>query len=203
MKQFKPLVQCVGIIVCGAMLASCGGPTAFTKGEYDDPARVELLDDKFNEADMQQMADTMVKAMVSCAYIANAKRPPIVIVDRIANRTKEHIDTESITEKIATALGNSGKVQFGDKELRSAIDEEMKYQESGAVSEVTRKKRGQQTAADHLFSGTLAQNVQEVGDNKLVYYKLKMKLTNIETGLVECTEEREVRKKFRKRSISF
>ena len=27
------------------LLTACGGPKAFTKGEYDDPTRVELLDD--------------------------------------------------------------------------------------------------------------------------------------------------------------
>ena len=53
-------------------ITSCG-PKAFTKGEYDDPTRVELLDDKFNEADMQQMADTVIKAMVACDYVGKAE----------------------------------------------------------------------------------------------------------------------------------
>ena len=87
-------------------LASCGGPKAFTKGEYDDPTRVERLDDKFNEADMQQMADTIIKAMVACGYVANAPKPPVVIVERVQNRTEEHIDTVSMTDKIRTSRAN-------------------------------------------------------------------------------------------------
>src|ERR1700750_1663145 len=94
----QALALCAGI---GALvtLSSCG-PKAFTKGEYDDPTRVELLDDKFNEADMQQMADTVIKAVVSCGYVMNAQKPPVVIVDRVANRTQEHIDTVSMTDMI-------------------------------------------------------------------------------------------------------
>src|SRR5205809_953870 len=52
---------------------------AFTKGEYDDPTKVVLLDDKFNEGDMQQMAETIVQAMTSCPTIATAKKPPVVM----------------------------------------------------------------------------------------------------------------------------
>src|SRR6476620_8270587 len=75
----------------------CSSNRAFTQGEYDDPTRVELLDDKFNESDMQQMADTVIRAMVSCQYVANAPKPPVVVVEKVANRTEEHIDTVSLT----------------------------------------------------------------------------------------------------------
>src|SRR3954463_8201227 len=94
----------------------CGGPRAFTKGEYDDPTRVELLDDKFNESDMQQMADTVIKAMVSCPYVAKAEKPPVVIVERVQNRTQEHIDTVSMTDMIRTSLIKTAKVRFVNKE---------------------------------------------------------------------------------------
>src|SRR5436305_13388911 len=92
-------------LALSAMLAasSCG-PKAFTIGEYDDPTRVELLDDKFNEADMQQMAETVVNAMVACESVSKAPKPPVVIVEKVQNRTEEHIDTVSMTDKIRTAL---------------------------------------------------------------------------------------------------
>ena len=57
----------------------CGGAKAFTKGDYDDPTKVVLLDDKFNEADMQQMAQTIVDAMVACPTVTASKKPPVVI----------------------------------------------------------------------------------------------------------------------------
>lgn len=185
-----------------AIMAGCSsGPKAFTKGEYDDPTRVELLDDKFNESDMQQMADTVIKAMVSCGYVANAKKPPVVIVERVANRTQEHIDTVSMTDKIRTALIKSGKVRFVNKEERGTLSDELDYQEAGHVKASTAKKRGQQTGADYILNGAIATNIQEVGNDKFIYYKLTMNLTNLEESTIDCTEEREIRKKYRKRSI--
>lgn len=182
-------------------LSACGGPRAFTKGEYDDPNRVELLDDKFNEADMQQMADTVVKAMVACGYVANAPKPPVVVVEKVQNRTEEHIDTVSMTDKIRTALIKSGKVRFVNKEERGTISSEQDYAETGAVDPVTAKKRGKQIGADYILSGALATNVQQVGKDKFIYYKLTMNLTSLETSTIDCVEERELRKKFKKRTI--
>jgi len=182
------------------VLSGCG-PKAFTKGDYDDPTRVELLDDKFNEADMQQMADTIVNAMVSCQYVSKAANPPIVSVERVQNRTEEHIDTVSMTDKIRTALIKSGKVRFINKDERGTLEDEYKYGESGKISAKTAKKRGKQIGTDYLMSGALATNVQEVGNDKFIYYKLTMNLTNVETSTIDCTEEREIRKKYRKRSI--
>lgn len=184
-----------------AMLSGCGGNRAFTKGEYDDPSRVELLDDKFNESDMQQMAETVIKAMVACTHIAQAPKAPVVIVERVKNRTQEHIDTVSMTDKIRTALIKSGKVRFVNKDERKTLEEEYEYNASGAVGSQTQKKRGSQIGADYIMSGDLATNIQEVGDDKFIYYKLTMNLTNMEASTIDCTEEREIRKKYKKRSV--
>lgn len=194
-----------GILLSGVVsflifMGGCG-PKAFTKGEYDDPTRVELLDDKFNESDMQQMADTVIKAVVACDYVSKAPKPPIVIVERVQNRTEEHIDTVSMTDKIRTALIKSGKVRFVNKEERGTLDEEYNYNSGGNVNGPTAKKRGKQIGADYILSGALATNIQQVGNDKFVYYKLTMNLTNLESSTIDCTEEREVRKKFRKRSV--
>lgn len=192
-----------GSLVLGVViiLSSGCGPKVFTKGEYDDPTRVELLDDKFNESDMQQMADTIIKAVVACDYVSKSKKPPVVIVEKVQNRTEEHIDTVSMTDKIRTALIKSGKVRFVNKEERGTLDDEYKYGEAGNVSGPTAKKRGNQIGADYILSGALATNVQQVGNDKFVYYKLTINLTSLETSTIDCTEEREVRKKFNKHSV--
>src|SRR5580704_12322001 len=152
---FKAGLGWSAIVILAFSAAGCG-PKAFTKGDYDDPTRVELLDDKFNEADMQQMADTVIKAMVACAYVANAPKPPVVIVERVQNRTEEHIDTVSMTDKIRTSLIKTGKVRFVNKEERGNLENEYQYSESGNVNGPTQKKRGGQVGADYILSGALA-----------------------------------------------
>lgn len=189
------------VVGVSIFIGGCGGPKAFTKGEYDDPTRVELLDDKFNESDMQQMAETVIQAMVACPYVKNSKQPPVVIVERVQNRTEEHIDTVSMTDKIRTALIKSGKVRFVNKSERETLEEEYQYNEGGNVSGPTQKKRGKQIGADYIMSGAIATNVQQVGNDKFIYYKLTMNMTNMDTSTIDCTEEKELRKKYKKRSV--
>lgn len=177
------------------------GPKAFTKGEYDDPTRVELLDDRFNEADMQQMADSTVQEMTTCAEVAQAKKPPVVILERVQNRTEEHLDMVSIMNKVRTALIRSKKFKFANKEERGTLDDEYRHSESGAVSAESLRKRGRQVGADHILSGELSTNIQQVGNDKLIYYKLTLNLTGVETSVIDCVAEKEIRKKYRKRSV--
>ena len=200
MRHTYSLARLFGVLVILAGLQGCG-PKAFTKGEYDNPERVALLDDKFNEADMQQMADTVVQAIIKCDVVVNAAQRPVVAVEKVLNRTEEHIDTTSLTDKIRTTLLKSKKVRFVDKSGREAIEEEYKYSEGGNVSGATAKKRGKQTGVDYLLGGSMSANIQEVGNDKLIYYKLTMNLTNVDSSEIDCTEEREIRKKYRKRSM--
>jgi uncharacterized protein (TIGR02722 family) len=190
-------------IVC-FFSVGCGGPRAFTRGSYDDPNRVELLDDRFNESDMQTLAESIVKSISSCRAVVlktSASRLPTVILDTVQNRTQEHIDMKSLQEKVQNALINSDKLQFIDKDARKSLQEEYDYNESGAVSARSKKERGKQIGADYLMIGGLATNIQEVGSDKFVYYKLNMKLTDLETSAISCSAEKEIRKKYKKRSI--
>jgi uncharacterized protein (TIGR02722 family) len=194
-------VFALSLLLSITLLTSCGGNRAFTKGEYDDPTRVALLDDKFNESDMQQMAESIVKAMVACERVAKSPSRPVAQVEQVQNRTEEHIDMVSMTDKIRTALIKSGKVRFINKTERGTVEDEMQYQEGGNVSAETKKKRGKQIGADLILSGVMSTNIQQVGNDKLIYYKLTMNMTNLETNEIECTEDREVRKKYRKQSV--
>ncbi len=62
------------------------------------------------------------------------------------------------------------------------------------------KGPGEQASADYLMTGEIASIVQEVGADKLVYYKMTMKLNNLRTGIIEWTDEKELRKKFEKKA---
>jgi hypothetical protein len=104
---------------------------------------------------------------------------------------------------IRTNLIQSGKMRFVNKEERGTIGDEVNYGEGGAVDPITAKKKGRQVGADYILSGAVATNVQQVGDDKFIYYKLTMNLTNLETSTIDCVQEKQIRKKFRKRSVGF
>ena len=197
----KSLLALVSILTAILMMQGCG-EKAFIKGTYDDPNRVDLLNDKFNEADLHQMSEKIVDSILDCEDIKGAKGRPTIAVSKVANRTEEFIDVDSLTEQIRAKLSKSRKVKFINRAARAEIDTEYDYGASGKVSKESAKKAGKQLGVDYLLNGAIATNVQQVGSDKLIFYKLTMQLTNTETSADDCTEEVEVRKKYRKQSVS-
>lgn len=193
----------VSFILSLLVLSSCSTNRAFTKGEYTDPDRVILLDDRFNDSDMKILADYLVKSLEESSVIKTEKQVPIVQVETVTNSTSEHIDMQALTDKVRAALIKTGKVAFHDKQQRGTLSEEYEYQNnSGNVSKETAKKKGNQVGSDYIMTGNFTSIVQEVGDKKVVFYKLTLNLTNIKTGLISWSDEKEIKKLYKKRSVS-
>ena len=184
-----------------ALTIGCAGPRAFTKGTYEDPQTIALLDDRFNENDMQLIAKKMVNSIVEAPLSTGNSQLPVIMLGKMRNRTTEHIDMVALSDKIKTALIQSGKLRFVDIANRPDIAAEYEYQQSGYVDPSQAKAPGKQTGSDFLLTGTLSSNVQEVGKDKLVYYKATFQITNLETSEIVWTDEKEIRKAYQKRSI--
>ncbi len=187
-------------VLAGSILASCG-PKAFVKGQYDDANKENLLNDQWSETDMQVAVKSMVESLSKSPRIAGAKNPPDVMVTQLQNKTSEHIDTQSIMDMMRVELTNSGKVSFIDKEARKDISDEYDYQNSGMVSKETKKGAGGQIGVDYIINGRIDSIVQEVGKDKSVYYKLTLNMTDLKTTRIVWTDQKQIRKTFKKKSI--
>lgn len=183
------------------LLASCG-PKGFIKGEYDEDVKSEnLLDDRWSETDMQQVVQDLVGKMLKHRVIKNAKTPPIVMVTRLQNKTSEHIDTQSIMDMVRVELSNDGSVRFVDKAAREDVADEYEYQNSGMVSNETKKGKGGQIGADFIINGRLDSIVKDINKQKTVYYKVTLNLTNLQSNIIEWTGYKELRKQYKKRRM--
>ncbi len=186
-----------------ALLGGCTGPRAYTRGTYEDPNVIEMLSDKFNENDLQLIAKKMADSMGGAPQFASLPARPLVVIKSFKNSTSEHIDMKSLADKIFVALSKTGKFTFQDVAARKDVAEEYEYQGSGYVDPNQAKGPGQQAGADYVLTGEVSSIIQEVGTDKLVYYKMTSKLTNLRTGVIEWTDEKELRKKFEKQGVSW
>lgn len=190
------------LILVGSLSFVGCGPKAFVKGDYDENIEKEnLLNDQWSETDMQKTVKDMVTSLINHPAISRAKTPPIVMVTTLQNKTSEHIDTQSVMDMVRVELSRDGKVRFIDKEARQDIDEEYSYQGSGRVSEETKKGPGGQIGADYIVNGRLDSIVQEVGKDKTIYYKITLNLTNLKSSIIEWTDNKQIRKVYRKKSV--
>lgn len=166
--------------------------------QYGDATAVETVNTDFGSTDLQMIAEKMVDDLLASPAMAeiapNGKRP-ILFVDTIKNKTLEHIDTESVTDTISTKLLNSGRFRFVDMTKVDSVAKQLDYQKnSGMVDESKSVQVGRQVGAQFMLYGNFSAIQKTAGSTKDVYYKFTMKLSNLESGLVEFQSEKEIRK---------
>ena len=194
------------IFAVGVMSVSLSGCMGGSNVKYGDAGAVETTTTDFGSTDLQKISEKMVDSLLTFPPIVEvtAKRRPVMFVDTIKNKTSEHIDTESVTDTISSRLLRSGKFRFVDMTKVAAVRKQMEFQQdSGMVKDETSVKMGQQIGAEYMLYGNLSSIVKRNSDSKDVYYKFTMKLMNIESGILEWSDEKEIRKTKKKSMFGF
>ncbi len=190
-------------LLAALALLSTGGALLLTgcqsgpRVAYGDAQAVETITTDFGSTDLQQIAEKMVDSLLVFPPIVEetAKRRPVVLVDRVKNKTMQHIDTESLTDTIRTRLLRSGKFRFTDRTTDPQLTEEIRIQqESGLVNPATAARFGKQIGAEYMLTANLSEITKRAGRTTDVYYKFTMNLRNLETGMLEWADEKEIRK---------
>ena len=195
----QPLILGLGLLLC-VCLGACG-PRAFTQGKYVDPNAITLLSDKFNENDMQLMVKKLVNSLSQNPYITGLPEQPIIAISQVSNRTSEHVDIKLLTDQLRKELIQNQRFRFIDVDSRGALQKEYEYNEQSGNVDKDTKVAPQQIAVRFLITGDLGSYTQSVGDDKLIYYKLTLNLTDAQTNEIVWSDDKEVKKRFEKRTI--
>ncbi|EGR1068921.1 TPA: penicillin-binding protein activator LpoB [Vibrio cholerae] len=185
----KRVIALLGLAV---ILGGCSN-----KVSYGDAQAVETVNVDFGSTDLQKIAAEMVDSMMMSGSVSAITRDgrPIVFVERIKNKTSEHIDTESITDTISTKMLNSGKFRFVDMDRVEAVRDQLNFQNNDElVNQSTAIQFGKMVGAQYMLYGNLSSIVKNAGSDKDVYYKMTMRLMDLQTGLIEWADETEIRK---------
>ena len=193
----------MGVAAGTLALTGCASNPAV---QYGDATAVETTTTGFGSTDLQLIAAKMVDDMLIFPPLVEmtAKRRPVMFVDTIKNKTTEHIDTESITDTISSKLLNSGRFRFVDMTAVQQMRDQMDYQQGGGmVDPATAVRLRKQMGAEFMLYGNMSSIVKYNGSVKDVYYKFTLKLTNLETGILEWSGEKEIRKTGQKSTFGF
>lgn len=196
----KWIVAIMGVF---AVSLAAGGCATAPNINYGDSNAAQTVSTDFSSSDLQQTAETMVDSLLTFPPVVEATtgRRPVMTVDKVKNKTTQHIDTESITDSIRTRLIKSGKFRFIDRTTdQAAVDEIKTQQDSGLVDKKTAVDFGKQVGAEFILTANLSEITQKGGGITDVYYKFTMSLKNLKTGILEWSDEKEIRK-VKKRSV--
>ncbi len=189
MTQTRLFAAVLWLAAISSVVAGCSSETILR-----DPNNPEQFNEKWGYTDLKTTSETMVRSMLTSPPLAPRSDRPILVFYGFANRTSEHIDSNLLYNAISTVLTQSGKVRFVDIEQRGNISEEVGYQQSGNVSAATARRLGEQTGAEYLLTGDVSSIVKNEDKRRLVYYQVRMKLTDIRTSIIEWSQLQEIAK---------
>ena len=179
------------VLIAVALLAS---GCAKEKVSYGDARGVETVTNQFGSTDLQMIAEAMARSMQQTSIISSGNLP-IVTVQEVKNKTSEYIDTRAITDSIRAELQKGGKVRFAvDAPGMAQQTDEIKRQQSEYYAKEQAVEKGQMVGAQYRMEGNITSIVKQNKDTRDVYYKFNLQLWNIRNGLLEWSDEKEIRK---------
>jgi uncharacterized protein (TIGR02722 family) len=199
----KKLIIATTVGFAITMVAGCAQKSVV---RYGDATAVETTDINFGSTDLQKVAGDMTDSLLLSPVVGSLtqNKRPVMFVERIKNKTSEHIDTESITDSISTKLLRSGNFRFVDMARVEAAREQIKFQQDGGMVDTNKSVQfGKQIGAEYMLYGNLSSIVKSNKDKSDVYYKFTLRLMDLESGLVEWADETEIRKTKAKESVGW
>jgi penicillin-binding protein activator len=190
------MMQSLSVRLAGAfaLCAAVGLSGCAEKTRYGDARGVETVTNQFGSTDLQMIAESMTRSMLNAQVVAGGNLP-IMTVQEVRNKTSEYIDTRAITDSIRVELQKSGRVRFAvDAAAMEQQIEELKRQQSDYYDAKKSTEIGKMVGAAFRLEGNITSIVKEANGVKDVYYKFNLQLWNVQNGLLEWTDEKEIRK---------
>ena len=193
-------------LLAGIMLLAIAGcqttsPTTGTSGvSYGDAKAVETVTTDLGSTDIQMISEKMTQGLIQTPEIQTLiKKRQLLMASPVKNKTSEYFDTRLITDTVLTQLQKNGvKYVIEGEDMQNQTDELMRQNQSGLYSKSKSVKMGKMHGAKYRLDGSISSIVKKTSDLKDVYYKMNLRLIEIETGIVEWSDEKEIRKSARR-----
>jgi len=194
----KRLVAISMAALCAfALLSGCSSAPEVKRV---DSSTTTDLSGYWNDTDVRIVCDSLIKECLDSPRVAQFQQKkgklPVVIVGSFKNDSDEHIDTSIITNKMETAILNSGKADFvASKTERTDLRDERQEQQAFA-SEDTAKALANETGADYMLLGSVKTIVDKAGGKSTRTYFVYAQLVEIESNKFIWKGENSSIKKF-------
>ncbi|RYY18069.1 MAG: penicillin-binding protein activator LpoB [Chitinophagaceae bacterium] len=191
----KQVMMAVFFIAAASVL----GTSCARKVTRIDPSEQIDLSGRWNNTDSRMVADEMIETVLRDKWLGNHQeaqqgQKPVVIVGFVSNKSHEHIEAETFVKDVEQSFIKSGRVRLvqGGKKREELRAEKADQQTNASASSM--KKFGLEQGADYILQGSINSIVDSQKKKKVVYYKVNLELTNIQSNEVVWIGDKEIAK---------
>ncbi len=195
------------VLVLGTVVLVNGCGKSVEVARVDSGQEIALTD-KWNDEDSRLVAEEMINDMLNYPWISqfNQRFPgkePLVTVQRVRNKSHEHIAVDTFVNDIKRAVIRSGKAGFiATLEERQDTRAELADQDMNASAD-TRMEMGEEDGANFALSGTINSIVDQLDGQRVTYYQVDLKLINLQTAREVWNGSKKIKKFMERKSFSF
>lgn len=193
MKRWLMLLSAVSVLSSGC--------AAFRANVKDvDLSKEDHMGARYDYADMRNLTKEIVNELIATETLVKAPEPPLLVILDVQNRTSDYVDMKNLTDSIRTKVMQSRRAQFVNAAKRDSLMKEQKFQAENATAE-TMVQIGKQLGAKYMLSGSFTEMESDsprqvrVSRKEVKYYKLTIELTDLETGVITESIEKEFARK--------
>ena len=185
----------LGIILSSVLILS-GCAMFRIRVKDDDVDKMPQLDARYGPQDLRRLSQDIATEIAKSSFMTNQQSAPIMIIYGVQPRTTTFVDTKALTDRIRTTLTQSGKIQFVNESRRKELMKEQGFQAQSATDD-TRTVIGKQLGARYMLTGALVEMQKQTGaqvrvsKTELMYYQLTIDITDLETGIVAWSTQKE------------
>ncbi|MBN1824315.1 MAG: penicillin-binding protein activator LpoB [Endomicrobiales bacterium] len=185
-------------------LSSCASTPKVSRVEVGEQID---LSGEWNDTDSQMVSAEMVPDSLSWPWIKEFTEKkgtkPRVIVGTVANKSHEHINTETFVKDLERELIKSGKVAFvASKEQRGEVREERMDQQDNARAD-TVKSMGQEYGADYMLKGQINTILDQAGKKQVRFYQIELEMIDMLSNEKVWIGQKKIKKEVKRPKSKF
>lgn len=205
----KTLLHAVFMFFMVCVVLSAAGCAMFRiKVQDSDVSDLPAYDATYGAQDLRKLSEQVADEIAQSDFLSEQKDSPIMIIYGVQPRTTTFVDTQALTDRIRTILTQKARLRFVNESRRQELLKEQGYQAAHAT-QATQAAIGKQLGAKYMLTGSLVEITKETGrqarvsKTKLVYYQLTMEITDIDSGLIVWSTQKEFARQARKPLIGW
>jgi uncharacterized protein (TIGR02722 family) len=190
-----------GMLALGCMVLMAGcqtmSPTTGSSNvSYGDARAVETVTTDLGSTDIQMVSEKMTQSLIQHPVVQDLiHKRGLMMASPVQNKTSEYFDTKLITDTVLTQLQKNGvRYVIESDSMQNQVDELRRQNQSGLYDKSKSVKMGKMQGAQYRLDGSVSSIVKKTSDVKDVYYKINLRLIEVETGIVEWSDEKDIRK---------
>lgn len=196
----QTLLTSISALAVAALVGGCAtgvkNPSGVPVTRMNPDERGFVAGTGIEPQDLVVVTDQMARSILAVPQIANAARPPRIVLEPVVNNTRFPINRDVFNTRLRAELNQKslGKVTFLARDRMAALDRERNLKRAGEVTSTTDPGVQEFLGADYFLTGELQGMSTRTRAGTSDYVLYAFQLIDVRTSAIVWEDSAEIKK---------